>query len=111
MNSSGMKRFMRVLHDIEHIVEDFDQCCYPKKPMFRSNIPRYSYSQMRGSTRDGGNNSQRRGQSQRIENATTKCYKCGETNHNTGSCRHKKQLRCYSCQLYGHKRNTCENET
>lgn len=110
VNSSGMKRFMRVLHDIEHIVEDFDQCCYPKKTVIRSNIPRYSYGQMRRFTRDGGNCSQRRGQSQRSDNATTKCYKCGETNHNTGSCRHKKQLRCYCCQLYGHKRNTCENE-
>ena len=57
VNSSGMTRFMRVLHDIEHMVEDFDQCCYPKKPMIRSNIPRYSYSQMRGLTQDGGNHS------------------------------------------------------
>lgn len=110
VNSSGIKRFMRVLHDIEHIVEDFDQCCYPKKTVIRSNIPRYSYGQMRGFTRDSGNHNQRRGQSQRSDNATTKCYKCGENNHNTGSCRHKKQLRCYSCQLYGHKRNTCETE-
>ena len=30
VNSSDMESFMRVLHDIEYIAEDFDQCFYQK---------------------------------------------------------------------------------
>ena len=33
VNSSGKKRFKRVLHDIEYIVEDFGRCCQKKKKL------------------------------------------------------------------------------
>ena len=66
-----MKHFIRVLDDIEYTVEDFNQCCYQKKPMIRSTIPRYSYSQMSGLTRDRGNHSQHRGKSKGSDNNTT----------------------------------------
>lgn len=38
-----------------------------------------------------------------------RCSKCGLTNHSTAECRHKKQLLCYECKLYGHKDSVCWN--
>ena len=33
----------------------------------------------------------------------SRCLKCGLTNHSTDSCRHKTQVKCFNCKLYGHK--------
>ena len=32
-----------------------------------------------------------------------RCLKCGLINHTTDICRHKTQVQCFICKLYGHK--------
>ncbi|MCG7877246.1 MAG: SGNH/GDSL hydrolase family protein, partial [Candidatus Thiodiazotropha endolucinida] len=99
INPSGIKRFLRVLHDIEFLVKDFDQCSHPKKSTYRPKRRRYdrNFLSQRGNVR------------RNATNRTTKCDKCGESNHATNSCHHKNQLRCFDCLLYGHKSSRCEN--
>lgn len=38
-----------------------------------------------------------------------RCAKCGLTNHSTAECRHRRQLLCYECHMYGHKDSVCWN--
>ncbi|MCG8113420.1 MAG: SGNH/GDSL hydrolase family protein [Candidatus Thiodiazotropha taylori] len=95
VNPSGIKRFMRVLHDINSIVLDFDQCNFPR---------RSGYGKTRASHRRNLQNPRGRG----VTNRNVKCLKCGESNHETLYCRHKNQLKCYNCRFYGHKSSLCE---
>ena len=38
-----------------------------------------------------------------------RCAKCGLTNHSTAECRHRRQILCYECHMYGHKDSVCWN--
>ena len=38
-----------------------------------------------------------------------RCAKCGLTNHSTAECRHRRQLLCFECNMYGHKDSVCWN--
>lgn len=96
INPSGIKRFMRVLHDINDIVMDFDHCNFPRKSGYGNRVGyRRNYLKQRG-----------RG----LYKRSVKCLKCGENNHETLKCRHKNQLKCHNCNFYGHKSSLCENE-
>ena len=89
INPSGIKRFMRVLHDTDDIVQDFDRCNFPKRGRYQG-----SFRRQAGRNRNNG---------------ILNCMKCGESNHETRFCRHKNQLKCRDCHFYGHKSSLCIN--
>ncbi|MEW8546796.1 MAG: GDSL-type esterase/lipase family protein [Candidatus Thiodiazotropha sp.] len=97
INPSGIKRLLRVLHDIEEIVMDFEQCSFPKRSAL-------------GANRMYSNGQQKRRSTANTLGSKQKCYKCGESNHTTRACRHKNQIKCYDCHLLGHKSSLCENK-
>ena len=35
------------------------------------------------------------------------CLFCGESGHNSSTCRHGQKVLCYSCNNYGHKEKFC----
>ena len=35
------------------------------------------------------------------------CYNCGELNHHRKDCGYSKPIQCFSCDGFGHKRNSC----
>ncbi len=43
----------------------------------------------------------------RNRNQTTRCYYCGDTGRVKGTCRHGRQLQCYTCQGWDHKSKIC----
>ena len=38
---------------------------------------------------------------------STKCFKCGEFNHETRQCRHRSAVTCWGCGFSGHKQQHC----
>ena len=71
INPSGIKRFMRVLHDTDDIVQDFDRYNFLKRGRYQGIFRRQA-----GRNRNNG---------------FLNCMKCGESNHETRFCRHKVQ--------------------
>ena len=49
---------------------------------------------------------QQRGE-ERTSPSDDRCFKCGLRNHKTYECRHKNQIQCYHCKLWGHKDSVC----
>lgn len=57
------------------------------------------------------NNNNRYGTGYEPRNFNTRkrgCYKCGEFNHHSGTCRYDHQIRCASCSTLGHKSRLCD---
>ena len=110
LSASGIKRLLGAINKEVEIVNSFDKCVFTvrqkntlvnkhspansRRPS--NNHPRnYSRKDRHGHYTDGGN---------------LHWYKCGETNHDTGHCRHTEQLKCFHCGFLGHKSIRCVNQ-
>ena len=100
LSSSGVKRLLGSLNKQVSLVKDFDKCFFPKIHRKRPNHFRGGIGQNRYRF---GRKSHQSGR----DNLHVHCYKCGENNHQTSDCRHKKQLNCYQCGFLGHKSGRC----
>lgn len=104
LSPSGVKRLLGVLNKEVTIVNNFDRCVFPKRQQSRghhyhSHSDRRNFHQKRRGSND-----------QHSEQHSNLCRKCGESNHATSRCRHKEQLKCFHCGLYGHKSGRCLTE-
>ena len=109
LSSSGVKRLLGTMNKEVTIVKDFAKCAYGRRqrnrPQQQRQVPQQQHQQqpyagrnrtVQGRQKDNGNNE-----------CVNLCYKCGESNHNTNSCRHKQQLKCFHCGYFGHKSGRC----
>jgi len=86
---SGVKRILGTINSAIEIVHSFDSAVFVKK-QFGSHSG-HSYRR----------NVVQLGQS------SPNCLKCGETNHQTFTCRHRVPITCWSCGIVGHKHGHC----
>ena len=105
LSSSGVKRLLHAINDQICIVQDFDHCAFNRRHQ-RKTKPGSNRAQRKG-TSTGGTNFRARRRDAGREESTNFCYKCGESNHDTSSCRHKEQLKCFQCGYMGHKSGRC----
>ena len=122
LSRSGIKRVLGLINETLYIVENFEKCVYPVTPQEKkSTIPTTPGSHRRAQyprpdsvdreerpSQNHENNyrymgRRRLGYPQLSETDISRCLKCGLTNHSTDSCRHKTQVKCFNCKLYGHK--------
>ena len=88
------------------IVNDFSKCVFGRHQVKRS-------KQLRQPESIAGRNARnahfRHNDSNNQYNSAIHvlCYKCGESNHETNDCKHKKQLKCFHCGFLGHKSGRC----
>ena len=109
LSASGVKRLLGVIDSEISLVADYDRCVFVNRQRRK----------LRAHKRQGQVRSQRLSahDSRRVNprnhtsssNIDTFCYKCGESNHTTGRCRHAEQLKCFHCGFYGHKSIRCQN--
>ena len=103
LSSSGIKRLLNAINNQVPVVQDFENCVPNRRHQRKS--------------RHGSSGVQRQHKSRRSDfrarrdadqdETTNFCYKCGESNHDTNSCRHKQQLKCFQCGFMGHKSGRC----
>ena len=105
LSSSGVKRLLRAINDHICIVQDFDHGAFNRRHQ-RKTKPGSNRAQKQ-QTNYGRNNFRARRRDADREETTNFCYKCGESNHDTSSCRHKQQLKCFQCGYMGHKSGRC----
>ena len=105
LSSSGVKRLLHAINDQICIVQDFDHCAFNRRHQMKTK-PGSNRAQ-RKNTKTGATNFRARRRDVDREETTNFCYKCGESNHGTSSCRHKQQLKCFECGYMGHKSGRC----
>ena len=104
LSASGVKRLLGEVDKQINIVENFENCVfkshYQKKGGSRRVTPARKWKPHCGpkNSRTHKNRS------------AVLCYKCGETNHETSECRHKRQVQCHDCGFKGHKSGRCLNK-
>lgn len=131
LSRSGIKRVLGLINETLYVVDNFEKCVYPayyqqKKSTtsaaLGSQRRQCQYEQRTGNDRDQNRNGRGRSSFHNQDNNNMgrqalmygdhngnqysdnlRCLKCGLTNHDTDSCRHKTQVQCFNCKLYGHK--------
>ncbi|MEW8548504.1 MAG: GDSL-type esterase/lipase family protein [Candidatus Thiodiazotropha sp.] len=110
LSASGIKRLLGAINKEVDIVRSFDNCVFPNRqkhtlinklsPANGRRLPNYP----------SRNHSRKDRQGHYANGGNLPCYKCGETNHDTGRCRHNEQLKCFHCGFLGHKSVRCINQ-
>lgn len=115
---SGIKRLLGSVERHVSVVENFENCVYLsgttyQMRTFNQRRPRPQTHNFRNKDFHNGGTHNRNGQHGKsdyfIQDKTPenglqeRCLKCGMTNHETFYCRHKKQVQCHNCKMFGHK--------
>lgn len=109
LSTSGVKRLLGTINKEVTIVDDFTKCAYDRRrgtnrsqqPKKRHHLQEHQRGRNRSTQERLNNDSNRQRESLNL------CYKCGESNHNTSSCKHNRQLECFHCGYLGHKSGRC----
>lgn len=109
LSSSGIKRLLNAINNNISIVQDYDRCTFNRRQQRNTKFSHNYNRAQRQQPRSGRRNFQarRREVNTDREETTNFCYKCGESNHDTISCKHKQQLKCFQCGFFGHKSGRC----
>lgn len=109
LSASGVKRLTGAIDREISIVADYDSCVYIKRQQKNVHVhKRRVQVQSKRQSKHGSRKAELRNYAE-SDNIDTVCYKCGESNHDTGRCRHAEQLKCFHCGFYGHKSIRCLN--
>ena len=95
LSSSGVKHLLRTINKEAAIVNDFGRCFYGRRQANRA-----EKQQQRRKQQSRPSSRQHFQERWRDDDNVTLCYKCGEENHDTKSCKHKKQLACFTLWLF-----------
>ena len=107
--ASGVKRLLGTINEEVTIVSDFAKCAYGRRHGTRPQQkgPQHNRRQQQPNGRRNMNAQDRQNNTNFNQCDVNLCYKCGESNHDTNSCRHKEQLKCFHCGFWGHKSGRC----
>ncbi|MCG7879040.1 MAG: SGNH/GDSL hydrolase family protein, partial [Candidatus Thiodiazotropha endolucinida] len=112
LSRSGVKRLLGTINQSLHIVNSFDHCAYPLHSRPTNNLQcdynRRNQNERHAFPKNTNNNKHSTGRERQtfrqlgyLENV--RCLKCGLTNHITEDCKHRNQVQCFICKMYGHK--------
>ena len=129
LSRSGIKQVLGLINETLCVVENFEKSVYPvhsqQKEANSTQSPSQRRAHYRRNTRNergrdtnyrevppsqnhntwytGRHGSVYRNPNDEYHSENVRCLKCGLTNHSTDICRHKTQVQCFICKLYGHK--------
>ena len=108
LSSSGTRGLLGAISKYIGIVENFKFCAYGlqhgNRPVRRNTSAAVQPTE--GMHHAFSQRYQQRGE-ERTSPSDDRCFKCGLRNHKTYECRHKNQIQCYHCKLWGHKDSVC----
>ena len=109
LSTSGVIRLLGTINAEVTIVSDFAKCAYGRHQGTRPQQKGPQQNRRQHQPNGGRNiNAQDRQNNTNFNQCDINlCYKCGESNHDTNSCRHKEQLNCFHCGFWGHKSGRC----
>ena len=109
LSTSGVKRLLGTINAEVTIVSDFAKCAYGRRQGTRPQQkgPQHNRRQQQPNGARNMNAQDRQNNTNFNQCDVNLCYKCGESNHDTNSCRHKEQLKCFHCGFWGHKSGRC----
>ena len=113
LSPSGVKRLLGTINREVTIVDDFAKCAYgrhrgtTRRQQTRKQQQQHHQMQQSQGRRNRNTQDRQINVNHRQQESVSLCYKCGESNHDTNSCKHKKQLECFHCGYLGHKSGRC----
>lgn len=113
LSPSGVKRLLGTINREVTIVDDFAKCAYgrhrgtTRRQQTRKQQQQHHQMQQSQGRRNRNTQDRQINVNHRQQESVSLCYKCGESNHDTNNCKHKKQLECFHCGYLGHKSGRC----